>query len=105
MIDFKYQAANVPFFTEFEIKNIGEDRVDFRFSCNNHFQIKPLDGEIELNETLKITIIGRLLDCRSYTGRIKIYYGEYQKALPELIPLKVKIMKDYYLSTYKLTVD
>ena len=41
MIDFKYQAAAVPFMSEFEIKNVGEKKVTFRFSTNKNFVLKP----------------------------------------------------------------
>lgn len=104
MIDFKYQAANVPFMTDFEIKNIGEKKVSFRFSCNKKFTLKPLEGQIDVNETIKVHIKGCLSECRSYTGQVKVYYDDHLR-VPDLIPMKIKIMKDYYLSTYKLTVD
>lgn len=35
---------------------------------------------------------------------MKVYYDDHEK-VPEMIPMKLKIVKDYYLSTYKLTVD
>ena len=49
MIDFKYQAINVPFMSDFEIKNVGEKKVNFRFSCYKNFLLKPMTGEIDIN--------------------------------------------------------
>lgn len=94
----------MPFMNEFEIKNVGQKRVKFRFSCNKHFILTPLEGEVDIDETVKVRIKGCLSECRSYTGRVKVYYDDHLR-VPDLIPLKIKIMKDYYLSTYKLTVD
>lgn len=37
-------------------------------------------------------------------GRIKVYYDDHER-IPDIIPIKVKIMQEYYLSKNHLTVD